>query len=81
VPGDAANEAAPVLLRVDSERVCADLVGRVTVGSDPVRPDDHRINLPSCHERASGAVCYEGGRQTLLHQLVRSQPGTCRNMQ
>jgi len=70
-----------VLLRVDSERVRADLVRRVAVGGDPVRPDDYRVDLPGCHERASGAVCYEGGRQALLHQLVRSQPGTCRNMQ
>ena len=64
-----------MLLGVDSERVGADLVCRVAVGGDPVRPDDHRIDLPGCHERGGGAVCYEGGRQTLLDQLVSGQAG------
>lgn len=68
---------APVLLCIDGERVGADFVCRVAVGGDAIGADNHRIDLPGRHERGGGAVCYEGRRQALLHQLVRRKPRTC----
>ncbi len=35
----------------DGQAVGPDLVGRVAVGGDPVRPDDDQIDLPLLHQK------------------------------
>ena len=41
----------PVPLRQDGERIRADLVGRVAVGRDPVRADEHDVDPARRHQR------------------------------
>ena len=66
-----------MMLRCDSEGVGANLVGSVAIRGNAVSPDNDGIDFATRHQCRSRAVRYERGRQTILHQLVSRQPGTC----
>ena len=61
--------------RQDGQRVRADLVGRVAVGGDPVRPDDDDVDLAAGHEVAGRDVGDQRVRHAGLGQLPGRQPG------
>ena len=60
---------------IDGQGVGAYLVGCVAVGCDAVRPDHHCIHPPLRHQRGRRGVHDERGRQPVMYQLVRGQPG------
>ena len=62
---------------IDCQAVGANLVGCVAVGCDAVCPDHHRIHPPLRHQRSRRRVHNERGRQPVMDQLVRRQPGPC----
>lgn len=69
--------ASPMLGCIDCQGVCANLVGCVPICCNPVSPYNHCINLALRHQRCSCRVHYERGSQPIMHQLIRSQPGSC----
>ena len=58
------------------DRVCADLVGHIAIGRDPIRADDADLNLPLTHEATGHIVCNHRDRDLILHEFPGGQPRT-----
>ena len=61
--------------RQHGQRVGADLVRGVAVGRDPVRADEHDVDLAACHQVPGGHVGDQRVRDAGLGQLPGRQPG------
>ena len=61
----------------DRQGVGADLVGCVPIGCHPVSPHHNGVHPALCHQGRRSRVTDQGGRQLVMHQLKRRQPGTC----
>mmetsp|Transcript_19122 Transcript_19122/g.67540 ORF Transcript_19122/g.67540 Transcript_19122/m.67540 type:complete len:337 (-) Transcript_19122:248-1258(-) len=67
------EEGDPVLARAHRQLVRTDLVGRVSVGSDAVRANEHDVHLALLHEQPSRVVGDEVDWHTVAHELPRGQ--------
>ena len=68
-------ERDAVARRQHGQRVGADLVGRVAVGRDPVRPDEDDVDLAAGHQVPGGHVGDQRVRDAGLGELPGRQPG------
>ena len=68
-------ERDSVTLRQHGQRVGPDLVRGVAVGRYPVGADDDQVDLAAAHQMTGGDIRDQRGRDAVLHQLPRRQPG------
>jgi hypothetical protein len=66
-------ERNAMLVRQHGGGVGADLVGRVAVRCDSIRPDDHEIDFPRAHQQAGHAFRDDGGADAVADQFPRRQ--------
>ena len=71
--GDDERDAGPG--RGQRQRVCADLVGDVAVGGDPVGADDDGVDQPAGDDRRPGAVDDHAVRRRPARPARRRDPG------
>ena len=68
------EERDPVTRGEHGQRVGPDLVGGVAIGGDPVRTDDHGVDLTAGHQVAGRHVGDEAVRHACLGELPCRQP-------